>query len=504
MTQHLNTRICLYLDRSRVFRWHLWLAEALTAIPGYDISIGFAPDTRPLPKYCFVLFGIERFVYRTNGYNAIDVVDDILHPTPDRGPFDTLIDFSMTNCPFLHYGRILTPCFNGMPGEIGAIASLFGEGRISIEILDNRRTQSWTATPATMDRQIFVRSLDNLLSCAIGMILKALRDPLLTNRPSCPVIASVQTPPMWALLTKVSATVVRKVIGHINKMVSGDVQWSVAWRISSASLLDTRMAKFAVLTDNGNHYYADPFPVRRNGEDFIFIEKFCYASGRGSIAVTKIKDNRPDRAVVVIDEPRHLSYPFIFEDGGEIWMIPESGASRGIDLYRAEKFPYLWKREGRLLDNIEGYDATILRLAGRNGNFDRLWMFVCERMWNSSAWDELSLFSSDSLSGPWRPHPNNPILFNAMLCRPGGAMFVHNGWMLRPVQDCSRIYGGALSLCSVDALDEHGKFSQTVRGVIHADDVLGCHTYNNYTGLEVIDIWGRRRDAVTAYFTERN
>jgi hypothetical protein len=83
-------------------------------------------------------------------------------------------------------------------------------------------------------------------------------------------------------------------------------------------------------------------------------------------------------------------------------------------------------------------------------------------------------------------------------------MFVHNGDMMRPVQDCSRLYGGALSLCRIDTVD--GNFSQTLRGVIHAGD-LGCHTYNNYAGLEVIDIFGRTRDVkngfphVTAYYS---
>jgi hypothetical protein len=480
-------RICLYLDRSRVFRWHLWLAEALAAIPGYDILIGFAPDNHPVPSYCFVLFGLERFIYRMRGNTAINIVDE-LKPTPDREAVDTVIDFSMTNHPLPDCRRILTPYFNGMPGEIGAIASLFADEPLSVQIDDNNNF-FWTASPASTDRQIFIRSLDNLLSCTVGMIIKALRDPL-PHRSFCP--ASVSRPPLWAVIKKVSATVIGKVAKRINKIISGGTDWAVAWRISPTSLLETRIAEFAVLPADRGRYYADPFPVRHRGEDFIFMEDFCYDSGLGRIVVTKITGNGPTQALVVFDEPYHLSYPFIFEEDGEIWMIPETGALRGVDLYRSVKFPDVWKREGRLLDNVEGYDATMARHAGR------LWMFVCERMWNSSACDALSLFSSDRLAGPWRPHPNNPILFDSMLCRPGGAAFVHKGYRMRPVQDCSRIYGGRLSLCSVDSIED-SKFSQTVRGRIHIGS-LGCHTYNNYAGLEVIDFIGRRRDTVTAYF----
>jgi hypothetical protein len=483
-------RICLYLDRSRVFRWHLWLAEALAAIPGYDLTIGFAPDNHPLPSYCFVLFGLERFVYRMRGNTAIDIVDE-LKPTLDRGAVDTVIDFSMTNHPLPDCRRILTPYFHGMPGEIGAIAALFADEPLSVQINDNNSCL-WTASPASADRQIFIRSLDNLLSCTVGMIIKALRDPL-PHRSFGPV--SVSRPPLWALIKKISTIVIVKLAKRIDKVISGGTDWAVAWRISPTSLLDTRIAEFAVLPADRGHVYADPFPVRHRGEDFIFMEDFCHDSGLGRIVVTKITDNGPTQPLVVLDEPYHLSYPFIFEEDGEIWMIPETGALRVVDMYRAVKFPDVWRWEGRLLDNIEGYDATIARHAGR------LWMFVCERMWNSSSWDELSLFSAGRLTGPWRPHPNNPILFDGMLCRPGGAMFTRNGSMMRPVQDCSRIYGGGLSLCSVDAIDN---FSQTVRGRIHAGDAPGCHTYNNNAGLEVIDFFGRRRDSVTVYYRGEN
>jgi hypothetical protein len=117
-------------------------------------------------------------------------------------------------------------------------------------------------------------------------------------------------------------------------------------------------------------------------------------------------------------------------------MIPESGAANRIDLYRAEQLPYRWKREGCLVDGIAGYDPTILRRDGQ------LWLLVTQRRWSSTSWDSLSIFHAKRLTGPWVPHSHNPVLLDAARCRSGGASFKRGGETLRPVQDCSRIYGG--------------------------------------------------------------
>ena len=47
---------------------------------------------------------------------------------------------------------------------------------------------------------------------------------------------------------------------------------------------------------------------------------------------------------------------------------------------------------------------------------------------------------------------------------------------LRPVQDGSRRYGGAVTFCQIDALDR-SKFAQAPVGRIQCG-ALGCHTYN--------------------------
>ena len=40
---------------------------------------------------------------------------------------------------------------------------------------------------------------------------------------------------------------------------------------------------------------------------------------------------------IVLAEPFHLSYPYVFEWQGSHYMIPESGAAKSVRLYRASE-----------------------------------------------------------------------------------------------------------------------------------------------------------------------
>jgi hypothetical protein len=270
-------------------------------------------------------------------------------------------------------------------------------------------------------------------------------------------------------------------------LARGGRTWGIGWRFDqSASLLDKGEAAFQVLTGGTHSYLADPFPFRHQGQDFIFVEQYLYSKNRGCIAVVAADRNGTVGAPqIVLEEPHHLSYPFVFEQDGQIWMIPESGAARNVCLYRAAEFPYRWTREACLIEGIESCDTTLLH---HNGGF---WFFVSPRLWKSTFWDVLSLYRAESLTGSWTPHAENPVLIDATLSRPAGSFIRRGGRTLRPVQDCARGYGSAVTFCQIDALGE-SEFAQTPVGRIRSG-TFGCHTYNRRSGLEVIDLFGHIR-----------
>ena len=50
------------------------------------------------------------------------------------------------------------------------------------------------------------------------------------------------------------------------------------------------------------------------------------------------------------------------------------------------------------------------------------------------------------LTNKWTPHPENPIVTDIRTARPGGKIFIQDGKIYRPSQDCSIRYGRALNM----------------------------------------------------------
>ena len=70
-------------------------------------------------------------------------------------------------------------------------------------------------------------------------------------------------------------------------------------------------------------FWADPFLLRRNQRTWILFEELAFATNRGHISAIEIDvAGRPVAAPrVVLREPWHLSYPFLWQEGGRLYMI---------------------------------------------------------------------------------------------------------------------------------------------------------------------------------------
>jgi hypothetical protein len=484
-------RICLHFDPSRLLRWHLWLAQALAEVPDSQIFRSFAPQRYPLPPGSRLLFELERLIYGFRGLGAMDRTEsELLSLQPQQGgQADVVIDLSgeevSPSAP-----RVLRPFFNGVPSEIGIMAALANDQDLLVELHDTGRPSNpWTAHPASQDREVLSVSLDAVLSCTTALILKALHNedgPLDADgdQHAKPVKRSFGPKSAIGFATGAFAS---KAARLLNNVTHGGKCWAIGWRYDqSASLLDKREAAFHVLSGGASGYLADPFPFRHDGRDFIFVEEYLYSKNRGCISVVALDRNgAPSHPRIVLEEPHHLSYPFVFAHAGQIWMIPESGAARHVALYRAVEFPYRWVLESHLIEGIEGYDTTPLH---HHNGFS---FFVSPKHWNSSSWDLLDLYHADSLTSNWTRHAKTLASIDARVSRPAGAVIERNGCYLRPAQDCSRGYGGAVTFCRIDAIGP-SEFAQTPVGRIDAGS-FGCHTYNRHAGLETVDIFGRIR-----------
>ncbi len=266
-----------------------------------------------------------------------------------------------------------------------------------------------------------------------------------------------------------------------------DEQWGLAFSLDRPR---PPAGGLALLRPPRDHSWADPFPMRRGDDFYIFVEEVPKRTRKGHISVIEM-DRRGSwkPPVKVLERDYHLAYPFVFEWEGAVFMIPETSANRTIELYRCSDFPLNWTLEKVLLRDLRASDATLHEIDGR------WWMFVNVAPAGArNTWDELHLYQADSPMGPWHPHPRNPVKSDVRSSRPAGRLIREHDGLYRPAQDCSRRYGHSIVLHKVTRIDpEH--YAETAVSRILPDwdrSLLATHTYNRAANLTVLDCLLRR------------
>lgn len=231
------------------------------------------------------------------------------------------------------------------------------------------------------------------------------------------------------------------------------------------------------------HCWADPFLFERDGASWLFFEEISDIGGRASLACCPLhEDGSVGQGQVILERPYHLSYPQVFAVDGEIFMLPETAANRTIELYRAVSFPYHWEFV-RVLREGPCVDTTVYR---RDGKF---WFFASLTEDKASIASRLLLFSAEHIDGDWVPHPANPISADARWARNAGSLLHCADSLVRPAQDGSQTYGGAIRFRRVDCWNER-EYRESDAGALlpeRFEQTLGVHTYNRSTNFEVID-----------------
>jgi len=267
-------------------------------------------------------------------------------------------------------------------------------------------------------------------------------------------------------------------------------QWQIGYYFGRAHVqsVDPRQLRF--LLPPPDRFWADPMPVKHNGRYFIFFEELLFRELKGRLAAVEVfADRAPGEPRVVLERDYHLSYPFLFHWKNELWMIPETGARGRVELYRCTRFPDGWTHVQVLLDGVSGFDATLWQSG------EKWWMFVSVPLPGTTDGDELHLYSADEPTGTWAPHPLNPVISDARYARPAGPLYTVGNNLYRPSQDCSSMYGYAVSINRIDALDA-STYAETPVAEISPelrDDFVCLHTIGHSGPLKVFDFQVLRR-----------
>ena len=307
-----------------------------------------------------------------------------------------------------------------------------------------------------------------------------------TYSESTPITPKIyRTPHAGQMLGFLAGQFSRAVRDSIRSRTRGAyTQWFLAMRRRSDDLPFATATGYRVLPVPADRFYADPMLVERDGRTWLFFEDYRYDEKRALISCYELAaDGTPGEPFEVLRRPYHLSYPFVFEHAGQMYMIPETRENSAVELYRAEDFPRVWTFEKALLKNVSAVDATI------HHDGQRFWMFVGLSSGRYSTCDELALFFADDLHGPWQPHLNSPVVSDVRRARPAGALFREGGKLIRPSQDCAKAYGYALNFSEIVTLSPTD-YEERAVGRITPDwrpGNLGTHTYTRSADFEVID-----------------
>lgn len=190
----------------------------------------------------------------------------------------------------------------------------------------------------------------------------------------------------------------------------------------------------AMVSDADASFVADPFLLERGGRWYLFFEVWNSHAHKGEIALATSDDARKWWYTGIIHrEPFHLSYPLVFAEGSEVFMLPESHAAGEVRLYRAAEFPVRWRLDAILLKGCF-CDATVFRHDGL------WWMFAMQGC--SPGGGPLDLFWSQRLTAGWQRHPCSPIPADpATHSRPAGRVLQRGSRLTRFAQSARPWYG---------------------------------------------------------------
>lgn len=455
---------------------------------GIPVQIAWTDTATPRPAGLEALFELERIVLRKGKHSGADQLKRIPEAMQlGAGQADVVVDFTTAvRNPACSAKLYLRPFFNGAAGEDAALAAILAGDLPVIEIVNE-------LDGSVLDRGHPSAEMAAGLSGGLETVMARTMTMLaavLSGRPR--IVPQLVYPSPGAPAKKPAAYVIRGVAGsiarEIYRLCCYAPHWHVGWRYTDDAGVwragDLAGPRWRVIADPNNRFFADPVPISWQGRTFVFFEDLDHRTNKGTISAIEFDGAGPVGEVIpVLEEPWHLSYPFLIEHEGDLWMIPESSAHSDVPLYKCVRFPDKWERHSTLLSGFELADATITQHNGLS------YMFGAWRDGTAGYSDVLAIFHAENLFGPWLPHASNPIMMDRTTTRPAGNFVTIDGKLWRPVQDCAHGYGAALGLAEIVELTPT-TYQQIVRHTIQPGPLWPgrkLHTLNRCGRLEVID-----------------
>lgn len=237
---------------------------------------------------------------------------------------------------------------------------------------------------------------------------------------------------------------------------------------------------------------ADPFLFEHQGVMYVFYEAQNPDGKSAWIDVAQLEGERLVPLGTALRREYHLSFPHVFQDKDDIFMIPETAAARRLEVWRATRFPLEWELHATAFEGLYPADSTLF-------HHDGTWILMTnlsDHLLFQEHSSELYLFSCDgpSLQG-LKPHPENPVVMGSATARNAGAVVAEDGRLFRPSQNNSfGIYGYGLNLMEIETLTP-SHYSERSFRTFTPDTLPGASALHHASfagGRWVIDWAGRK------------
>jgi hypothetical protein len=227
--------------------------------------------------------------------------------------------------------------------------------------------------------------------------------------------------------------------------------WSIGIYTGKSPLKLTEIKKNPILTAKDIHdipadFVADPFMLKHKSGWYMFFEVMNSRTKKGEIGLAISKDGfNWEYKKIVLNEPFHLSYPYVFKVRNIYYMIPETRQANSIRLYKSVDFPQRWSYVKTLLKG-DYSDASVFYYD------NKWWMFTIK---NTTGNGTLYLYWANNLKGSWIEHIKSPIVKgNAKIARPAGRVLVLNKRIIRYAQDDNKVYGKKIRAFEITKLNK--------------------------------------------------
>lgn len=256
--------------------------------------------------------------------------------------------------------------------------------------------------------------------------------------------------------------------------------WTIAYRKvddDDYAFIDKNKV-FNAVKVNERYWYADPFLFEYKERLYMFVETFDNIDEKGKIACAVFDGETFSEPKIVLEEPFHLSYPYVYEENGEIFMMPETSGDGCIQVYKAVEFPDKWEKHKVLVEIENAVDTVIFE--------DKLITSVVTDIYEKRTDVDIYDFNGNLLQ--------KQLQKNSQQARGAGKIFSVGEDIIRPTQDSTGgVYG--LGIRFFKLLDNNGRIEEKEIYNLSTKDfsvsgyrsVFGVHTYAREGGIEVLD-----------------